>query len=282
MEHHSVSWNKHRVRLSASPQRPVFHTASRSLPVHSVVRTLTVLEKLAFSSSPLSLAEISNDLRLPPSTTHRLLATLMWMGFVSQDKRTEHYQATLKLFNLGSVVLSRFNLSEKLLPSMRRIADQIGESVSLVVREGMEGVLLERIEGTQGVQIFSKYRRVSLYCTAAGKAILAGFDSKGFEDFLARTTFKSLTTNTITSPAALRLEIEKVRRMGFAVDDEEMEKGARCVAVPLTLTNDTVAAVSVSGLAPRMMPKRIREIAVVMKREIGGVGFVTSFSQKSN
>lgn len=261
--------NMHTAKASIETQRGFSTRApsvARASCVASVVRALGLLEQLALASSPLSLGEISRELQLPPSTTHRLLATLSGAGFVSQELHTDRYMATLKLFNLGSMVLSQFNLSEMLLPTMRRIADQVGESVSLVVLEGNEGVLLERVAGSRGLQVFSKYRRVPLYCTAAGKALLAGFDDKSLENYLSRTPLKRLTQSTICTSSALRTEMERIHAVGYAVDREEVEKGARCVAVPLVFARGTPAAVSVSALAPRMTENRIKEIATYLKK----------------
>ena len=104
-------------------------------PIASVTRAFTILELLAASDSSMSLAEISKEVRLAPSTAHRFLRALISLEFVRQDSKTSNYAPTLKLFNLGSMVMARFNLAERLLPAMRKISDRTGESVSLVIRE---------------------------------------------------------------------------------------------------------------------------------------------------
>jgi len=248
------------------------HKDVRRNVITSVARAFNILELPASPDGPKALAEISRELSLAPSTTHRFLRALMALGFVSQDPRTSVYRATLKLFNLGSTVLWQFNLSERLLPVMRRIAEQAEESVSLVLQEGVEGVLLERVEGRQGVQVFAKYRRNALYCTAAGKAILSCFDEDSLLRYLKHTPLKRRTQYTLTDPADLRREVERIRREGFALDNQELEIGARCVAVPLMLTDELRAAVSVSSLAPRMTEKRMREIAAILNKEVAGEG----------
>jgi DNA-binding IclR family transcriptional regulator len=240
--------------------------------ITSVTRAFSILELLASPDGPKALAEISRELALAPSTTHRFLKALTALGFVSQDPRTSVYRATLKLFTLGSGVLCQFNIAERLLPIMRRIAGQVGESVSLVLQEGVEGVLLDRVEGRQGVQVFAKYRRNPLYCTAAGKAILSCFDEESLLKYLKRTPFKSRTQYTLTDPADLKKEVERIRIEGFALDNQELEVGAMCVAVPLMLSEELKAAVSVSALAPRMTETRVREIAAVLSRTVADAG----------
>ncbi|MGA2236717.1 MAG: IclR family transcriptional regulator [Terriglobales bacterium] len=244
-------------------------------PIASVTRAFNLLELVAFSDRPMSLSEISAELGLAPSTTHRFLRALISLGFVTQVRRSGAYQATLKLFNLGSMVVARFNLSERLLPAMRRIAEQIEEAVSLVFRESLEGILLERVEGGHGVHVFTKYRRVPLYCTAAGKAILSGFDDKSLAIYLSRTPLKRRTPFTLTNATDLKREIEKIRQQGYAVDNQELEVGAKCVAVPLMLTSELMGALSVSALAPRMNENKIREIIFLLKKAIADCGFAS-------
>jgi DNA-binding IclR family transcriptional regulator len=250
-------------------------------PIASVARAFNILELLASPDGPKSLAEISQELGLAPSTTHRFLRALTALGFVSQEPRTAVYRATLKLFNLGSNVVSQFNLSERLLPVMRRVAEQVEESVSLVLREGIEGVLLERVEGRQGVQVFAKYRRNPLYCTAAGKAILSCFDDDSLQKYLRHTPLKSRTQYTITNLAELKREIIRIRCEGYSIDNQELEIGAMCVAVPLMLTNDLMAALSISALAPRMTEARMREIATILQKAAADAGLGVHVSQKT-
>src|SRR5262249_25045343 len=157
------------------------------------------------------------------------------------------------------------NFSERLLPVMRQVAEQVEESVSLVFREGVEGVLLERVEGRQGVQVFARYRRNPLYCTAAGKAILSCFDDDSLQKYLKHTPLASRTRYTITNPAELKKEVLRIRWEGYSIDNQELEIGAMCVAVPLMLTNDLMAALSISALAPRMTNERMRELATVLQ-----------------
>jgi DNA-binding IclR family transcriptional regulator len=218
-------------------------------------------------------AEISGELRLAPSTTHRFLRALIALGFVAQDDQTSAYEATLKLFNLGNMVIAKFNISERLLPVMRRVAEQVGESVSLVMMEGFEGVLLERVEGRQGVQVFTKYRRGPLYCTAGGKAILSAFDSPMLDKYLSCTPLVARTSFTLTTAEELKQELEKVRCDGYAVDNQELEVGAKCVGVPIGLANAHMA-MSVSALAPRMTDQRIRDIAAVLRKTLAEAGFL--------
>jgi IclR family acetate operon transcriptional repressor len=155
---------------------------------------------------------------------------------------------------------------------MRRIAEQVGESVSLVLRQGVEGVLLERVQGRQGVQVFGEYRSNPLYCTAAGKAILSCFDDESLQEYLKHAPLKGLTQYTLTNPADLKREVERIRREGFAIDNQELEMGAMCVAVPLMLANDLMAAISVSALAPRMTERRIREIVAILNKALAEAG----------
>lgn len=255
MELHSVSW-KTGIPSTGEP---------RSGTVESVNRALALLELLANSGVSLPLGRIAKELRLPPSTAHRLLRTLQTHGYIHQATASDRYQATLKLFHLGSIVRGRYHYLEAVLPWMRRIANQVRESVTLMVREGWQGILIERVESSEGVQVFAKFPRVPLYCTAAGKSLLSLMPKETLEQYLGEVPLVSHTPNTITDPAVLRRRIVQIGLEGYAVDDAELQQGIRCVAVPLALPDGSQAALAVTGLDSHLPKGQIPRIANLLK-----------------
>src|ERR1019366_3190617 len=120
-----------------------------------------------------------------------------------------------------------------------------------------------------------------VHCTSVGKAILAFLPEDRINDILKRTRFERFTHRTIASADALRTEIEKTRRRGYAVDDEELEEGLRCIAVPLLdAQRQPVAAVSVSGPSFRVTAQKLPSIANHLLQCVRGIsmdmGFTTS------
>jgi DNA-binding IclR family transcriptional regulator len=112
----------------------------------------------------------------------------------------------------------------------------------------------------------------SVHCTSVGKAILAFLPEDRVAEILRRTRFERFTHRTITTPEALRTEIEKTRRRGYAVDDEELEEGLRCIAVPLLdADRQPVAAVSVSGPSFRVTAQKLPAIANHLLQCVRGI-----------
>jgi len=127
-----------------------------------------------------------------------------------------------------------------------------------------------------------------VHCTSVGKAILAFLPEERIADIIRRTKFERFTHRTIATPDALRAEIEKTKRRGYAVDDEELEEGLRCIAVPLLdAQRQPVAAVSVSGPSFRVTAQKLPSIANHLLQCVRGIsvdmGFVNPARvQRSN
>jgi DNA-binding IclR family transcriptional regulator len=117
-----------------------------------------------------------------------------------------------------------------------------------------------------------------VHCTSVGKAILAFLPEDRIEDILRRTRFERFTHRTIPTPEALRVEIEKTRRRGYAVDDEELEEGLRCIAVPLLdAQRQPVAAVSISGPSFRVTAQKLPAIANQLLQCVRGISVDMGF-----
>jgi DNA-binding IclR family transcriptional regulator len=111
-----------------------------------------------------------------------------------------------------------------------------------------------------------------VHCTSVGKAILAFLPPDRAAEVLRRVRFEHLTSRTIGNMEALRTELEKTRRRGYAVDDEELEEGLRCIAVPvLDADRLPVAAVSVSGPSFRVTAQKLPSIANHLLQCVRGI-----------
>jgi IclR family acetate operon transcriptional repressor len=140
------------------------------------------------------------------------------------------------------------------------------ETVNLVIATQDEVVYLDQVESAHLVKMFTQPgMRAPLYCTGCGKVILASRPAEAV-DALLGAPMRRHTSHTITTREALEVELERIRRDGFALDNEEMEEGVRCVAVPVFDRRGAVAAaLSVSGPTTRMTLQRAMSIAPVAK-----------------
>jgi DNA-binding IclR family transcriptional regulator len=149
---------------------------------------------------------------------------------------------------------------------MTRVAFDVGETVHLALLDRAEVLYIERIEAQRSLTMGSKLgARNPIYCTALGKAILAYLPENEVDQILAASRMEARTRNTITNVLALKRELERIRDRGYAIDDEEIEDGVRCIAAPiLNASNRAVAAVSVSGPSSRITPDRFQLIGKTM------------------
>ena len=234
------------------PTMPKRREGGRSL-VQSVSRSLDILEALA-SPGELGLVELAQRVELQPSTAHRLLATLTERGYALQNPETGRYLLSYKLLELASFVNARTTrlraLVRPYLASVQRIT---GETANLTVFEPPDVVFLDQVEGIHSVRMFTQVgHAVPAHTSGSGKAILA-FQPPELVAELYPDGLPPQTERTITTLATLQRELARIRKRGYAVDNEEHEEGVSCVAVPIFEHDGTVrAAISVSAPTARI------------------------------
>lgn len=232
--------------------------ARRGNSVQSVERAFRILDLLRDAETEMSLGEIARTLRLSPSTVHRLLATLMECKVVHQDPQSRRYSLALRMVLYGKAVLDRYDFRERAHPLLGELSKEVGETVFMGILDNFELVYIDHVDTLDHELRMTPQigRRQGAYCTALGKVLLAHLEPSRLDMFLSTNKLVKLTENTITSPQALREELEKVRRQGYAVDRQESEIGICCVAAPVRgIGGRVVAAISVSGPATRLMKK---------------------------
>jgi len=230
--------------------------------VQAVVRALTLLDALGDSRGEVGVAELSKQVGFHVSTTHRLLATLIAQGYARQNPETGRYALGAKAFHLAESYLGQLDLRRAIRPTLERLSHETGETANLVILEGGEALYLDKVESPQSLRIFSRIgRRAPLHCTAAGKVLLASHSRQKVDALLGQAPLEALTRSTITSRSQLRGELEKICKQGFALDLEECEAGASCIAAPVrNAQGETVAALGISGPSVRMDAQRIHDL----------------------
>jgi DNA-binding IclR family transcriptional regulator len=173
------------------------------------------------------------------------------------------FRLGLRLFDLGNRAIDQYDLRDRAQPHLRRLVAETEETAHLCILEGTHVIYIDKIEPARSVRMITRIGASNpVYCTSVGKAILAFLPEERLADLLPRIHFERFTHRTISTPEALRVEIEKTRRRGYAVDDEELEEGLRCIAVPvLDAQRLPIAAVSVSGPSFRVTAQKLPQIA---------------------
>lgn len=226
-------------------------------------RALAILQTLSAEVPDLSLGEISTKLGLHKSTVHRLIMVLERHKLVERNSDNGRYRLGLKLFELGTKAVSKLDLRGRARPVLERLVLETSETVHLCILDDTDVVYLDKVEPTRSVRMASSVgRRNPAYCTAVGKAILAWLPEAQVESIVRKHGLKAMTANTITSFLELKTELAAIRERGYAVDNEEIEEGVRCVGcVVRDFSGGPVAAVSVSGPAFRVTREKVQGIS---------------------
>jgi DNA-binding IclR family transcriptional regulator len=235
---------------------------------------MNLLGALSRHGSPVNLKQLAAETRLHPSTAHRILAVLVGNRLVDRVE-PGMYRLGFRLLELGNLVKSRISVRQEALPHMQDLHQQLGETINLSVRHDDEVVYVERTSGNSSmmrvVQIIGA--RAPLHITAVGKIFLAEDGAEKCAEYARRTGLPRYTDHTLTDADALTKELEKVRRQGYAFDNEEAEKGVSCIGAGIY--NDEgrlVAGLSVSAPSDRLntaWAAQVHLVAETISRAIG-------------
>lgn len=222
-------------------------------PVQSVVRAFDILNIIS-KQKWISLAELSREIGLHKSTVYGLLSTLESQGFVFKNPTTSKYQLTLKLYHIGSAALNDLDVTQIAHPHLEELVEIHEETAHLVLPDEYEVIYVDKVESQNSIRICSQVgKRMPFYCTGVGKAILAFQPQEVIDKVLSYTRLIPHTKKTITSYTDLLEEFAKIRTVGYAIDNEEVEEGLYCIAAPIhDMNGNVIAAMSVAGPTVRM------------------------------
>ena len=199
-----------------------------------VGKALGLLVLLGDEPRGASAAELSRRAELPFSTTYRLLGSLTRDGFVDYEPDGRRYHLGLRIFQLGQRVSNHHGFAGTALPILRRVTEETGEATILSVRDGNHHLTVNKVDGPQTFRVTSDPGHLgALHTTSVGKALVAFADGATRSQLVEDLELEPLTEFSITDREAFRVEIELVRKRGYAVMDQENELGMRAVAVPV-------------------------------------------------
>ncbi|NOU96157.1 helix-turn-helix domain-containing protein [Paenibacillus sp. LMG 31456] len=230
--------------------------------IQSIDKALDLIELLADRGS-LSLIELTELLNQPKSSTYRIVLTLENRGFISRSDEDGKYCLGYKQLLITKNLLERNNIRTAALPEMKKLSELFGDTVNLGVLLEGEIMYLEIIESIHALRMTDSVGSKSpFHATAMGKAILAYLPEKLIEQLLTQFGLPAITPQTITSKEIFHQELEKVRCCGYAIDDQEIVEGARCVASPIFgMFGHVYGAISVSGPMHRYSDDKIPELS---------------------
>nr|WP_205808159.1 IclR family transcriptional regulator [Micromonospora sp. HNM0581] len=242
--------------------------APRESGTQALDRALSVLLAFRGVDAERKVSDVSRELGLHKSTASRLFRALADAGFLHRNEENGNYRLGVTVFELGARYLAGLDLHAVARPLVHRLAEEEGESVNLSVLEGLDAISIHVVQGTRNLQLVSRLgRRIPLWCSAAGKALLIDQDDAQLRRTLAGAPFTALTDNTITDLDTFVSRMAIVRQQGWALNDQESEQGLRVVAAPVRDRRGRVtAAISVSGPIFRLDGPRVTELATAARR----------------
>lgn len=217
--------------------------------VQSVRRAFEILELITEGGEESSLSALAEAASLPLPTIHRLLQTLVALGYVRQLPN-RRYSLGPRLIRMGEVA-SR-HLGSRARPHLVTLVERLGETANMAILDGDLATYVAQVPSPHSMRMFIEVgRQVPTHATGVGKAILAQLDNERVRELIGRAGMPAATVNSISNVDTLIDELERIRTRGYAIDDGEQELGVRCFAVAVPGT-PSPSAISVSGPVTRV------------------------------
>lgn len=242
---------KMKINLSA----PTSTSNVTKTSIQVIERMVSLVDALAHYPDPVSLKELSKVTGLHPSTAHRILNDMVITRFVDRSEPGT-YRLGMRLLELGNIVKSRLNVREAAIDAMRSLHRHTQQAVNLSVRQGDEIVYIDRaFSERSGMQVVRAIGgRAPLHLTSTGKLFLSVDEPKAITAYVTRTGLTPHNQNSITDLHQLEQELQQIRLLGYARDNEELELGVRCMAAGIRDdSGKLVAGLSISAPADRLM-----------------------------
>ncbi|MGH3393567.1 MAG: IclR family transcriptional regulator [Streptosporangiaceae bacterium] len=238
------------------------HADGEQKPAFQVLeRTFAILEVFSEARPEWSTTDIARTVELPVPTVHRILVALRRLGYVSQHEDTKRFRLGLGAVALGERARAVADLRPVAIGPLRQLTKVTGETAVLtVLTPGRDySVCLERVETSQPLRMsVHPGHQLPLHAGASQKALLAFMRDEEIERIISQP-LKRFCRSTITSPAAIRRELNTIRTRGWAGSYEETNVGVWGVAVPVLSNSDVVCAVGIAGPSARLSPERVRQ-----------------------
>lgn len=229
------------------------------------LRVIKILETVA-GSNGLTLSQIATQLDCPKSTLTPILKTLVDNNFLLCEDESLIYTIGKQAFIIGNTYQHNGDILTLIKDQMETMSSLCKETIHLGVLEGNEIMYLQKVNNPKPLQLISSIgKRLPAYATALGKALLYDHSLEDLRQ-LFPNSLPPLTENTIPTVDALYQDIHKDANDEFTYEEEEITKYARCIAMPLRVNNQIVAALSISFIVFDATPEHITNIKYILRR----------------
>jgi IclR family KDG regulon transcriptional repressor len=241
--------------MTSTVKRP----KARRARLSSVANAIRLIKAFSEDEFEMGISALAARLGLAKSTVHRLATTLVESGILEQNRDTGKYRPGLALFELGTMVRRKMDTYTGAQVPIRTLADETGETVQLAILDHLSVLYIRIRESRLAVRMSSGLgSRSPAHCTGVGKALMA-YQPAGIVQRIIDNGLKRYTASTITDAEALRAELATIRQKGYAIDNEEIEVGLRCIAAPIRdHSGQVAAAISVAAPVQRMTKRNVQ------------------------
>lgn len=221
---------------------------SSSVTIQAVERAAAVMEVFFQEGASLSLSEVAEHSLLAPGTVHRLLFTLIEIGWIEQDPRSLRYDVSEYMLGNAALALASSAFLREGNHFLGKVSEATGLNSYLAVRRGKGSVLLARAQGRSGSSSdFQVGKSLPLYASASGKLFLAFMTQDERDALLADLELRKLTSRTIVERQELENDLQRIRELGYALDRSELYESYSSLAVPIRLADGGIVAALCSG-----------------------------------
>lgn len=244
--------------------------------INSLDRGLRIIEMIIANGS-LGTTEAGEYLDINKSSAYRLLSTLERRGYIKQDSISKKYKIGIKLIEIGEKALSHIDIVHISKPYLHEMAITTGETSHLGILSGYSAVLIAQEIGKEMINVNTRVGMNEPACISAiGRAIISYLPEKEQKDLINELIEKNEKTNMDIT--RLNIIIRETKERGYAIDDEELFSGIRCIAAPIFDHRQyPIASIGISGPSSRMTlrnmnqySKNVRKISNIISNELGG------------
>lgn len=225
-----------------------------------LLKAKEILDFISNSETAPTLKEISSGVAITKPTVLKILQTLEYCGFVKSTGIDKQYYLGTIFIKYGDKTIRSFDIKKIAMPFLNRLRDKTTEAVNLGIVEDNKIILLDRANSTNSIR-FDLVRggKMNMYSSAMGKAVLANYSLKDFDNYIDRTALTPLTKNTIVSREGLLNELNKIKKDGYAIDNIENQDGVYCIGFPLIKNEHTFGAFSISAPVYRVTDEKVHD-----------------------
>ncbi len=237
--------------------------------MNSIEKSIEILNYLSNAKRNVGITELSSKLLFPKSTVHRILNSLLNYSLVDKEKNTSQYRLGLQILRYSNSFYNSLDFRQIANPILKKVCIETSLTTFINLWLSDHGICIDSVtpsKDSNAIPLFVEVgREIPFYCTASSKVILANQPMVDIKRIISKEPLLRYTLNTITEPKKLIEHLLEIKNKGFAICDEEHQKGIKAIAAPIKdVKGKTIASLAIAGLAERMSSNNIGRLIKVV------------------